>query len=155
MWIAAGIVSMNQPKTLIGWSQKVKQSVDLRTLTGHTDIRTAGVKAGAKSFVSLNQNMVTPQASTGNRGKRLVRVADRFAGRGCWKKQRPFCNGADRKWQLLCEKQADFQQVMKGEKAGRTIVWGNRKRTWEKSRVHPQPPWNIGTRSTGNDANGR
>jgi hypothetical protein len=80
------------------------------------------VKAGAKSFVSLNQNMVTPQASSGNRGKRLVRVADRFVGRGCWKKQRPFCNGADRKWQLLCDKQADFQLVMKGEKAGRTIV---------------------------------
>jgi len=55
-------------------------------------------------------------------GKRLVRVAGRFAGRGCWKKQKPLCNGADRKWQLLCDKQADFQQVMKGEKAGRTIV---------------------------------
>jgi hypothetical protein len=34
----------------------------------------------------------------------------------------PLCNGADRKWQLLCDKQADFQQVMKGEKAGKTIV---------------------------------
>jgi len=80
------------------------------------------VKAGAKSFVSLHQNMGTPQASSENRGKRLARVADRSAGRGCWKKQMPFCNGADRKWQLLCDKQADFQQVMKGEKAGRTIV---------------------------------
>jgi transposase-like protein len=28
------------------------------------DIRTAGVKAGARSFVSLNQNMGTPQASS-------------------------------------------------------------------------------------------
>jgi hypothetical protein len=56
-------------------------------LRGHTDIRTAGVKAGAKSFVLLNQNMVTPQASSGNWGKRLARVADRFAGRGCWKKR--------------------------------------------------------------------
>jgi hypothetical protein len=91
-------------------------------LTGHTDIQTAGVKAGAKSFVSLNQNMETPLASPVLWGKRLARVADRFTGRGCWKKQRPFCNGADRKWQLLCDKQADFQQVMKGEKAGRTIV---------------------------------
>ena len=80
------------------------------------------MKAGAKSFVSLNQNMATPQVSPENRGKRLVSVADRFVGRGCWKKQRPLCNGADRKWQLLCDKQADFQQVMKGEKAGRTIV---------------------------------
>jgi len=25
-------------------------------------------------------------------------------------------------WQLLCDKQADFQQVMKDEKAGRTII---------------------------------
>jgi hypothetical protein len=66
--------------------------------------------------------MVTPQASSSDRGKRLARVADRFAGRGCWKKQRPFCNGADKKRQLLCDKQADFQQVMKDEKAGRTIV---------------------------------
>jgi hypothetical protein len=66
--------------------------------------------------------MVTPQASSGSRGKQLARVADRATGRGCWKKQRPFCNGADKKWQLLCDKQADFQQVMKGEKAGRTIV---------------------------------
>jgi hypothetical protein len=91
-------------------------------VTGHTDIQTAGVKARAKSFLSLNQNMVTPQASPENRGKRLARVAERVAGRGCWKKQRPFCNGADRKRQLLCDKQADFQQVMKGEKAGRTIL---------------------------------
>jgi hypothetical protein len=34
----------------------------------------------------------------------------------------PFCNETDRKWQLLCDKQADFQQVMTDEKAGRTIV---------------------------------
>jgi hypothetical protein len=66
--------------------------------------------------------METPSTSPGNRGKRLARVADRFAGRGCWKKQRPFRNGADRKRQLPCDEQADFQQVMKDEKAGRTIV---------------------------------
>jgi hypothetical protein len=66
--------------------------------------------------------METPLASPENRGKRLARVADRLVGRGCWKKQRPFCNGTDRKRQLLCDKQADFQQVMKDEKAGRTIL---------------------------------
>jgi hypothetical protein len=66
--------------------------------------------------------METPLASPEDRGKRLVRVVDRFAGKGCWKKQRPLCNGSDKKWQLLCDKQADFQQVMKGEKAGRTVV---------------------------------
>jgi len=66
--------------------------------------------------------METPQASPRNRGKRLARVADRSTGRGCWKKLRPFCNGTDRKRQLLCDEQADFQQVMKDEKAGRTIV---------------------------------
>ena len=85
-------------------------------------MQTAGVKAGAKSVLSLNQNMTTPLGSPENRGKCLARVADRFAGRGCWKKQRPLCNGADRKRQLLCDKQADFQQVMKDERAGRTIV---------------------------------
>jgi CDGSH-type Zn-finger protein len=66
--------------------------------------------------------MRTPLTSQRDQGKRLARVADRFAGRGCWKKQRPFCNGADRKWQLPCDKQANFQQVMKDEKAGRTII---------------------------------
>jgi hypothetical protein len=80
------------------------------------------VKAGAKSFLSLNQNMETPLTSPRNRGKRFARVADRTAGRGCWKKRMPLCNGADRKRQLLCDKQADFQQVMKDEKAGRTIA---------------------------------
>jgi hypothetical protein len=66
--------------------------------------------------------METPQASPENQGRRLARVADRFAGRGCWKKQKPSCNGTDRKRQLLCDKQADFQQVMKDDKAGRTIL---------------------------------
>jgi len=66
--------------------------------------------------------METPQASPENRGTRLARVADWFAGKGCWKKQKLFCNGTDRKRQLLCDKQADFQQVMKDEKAGRTIL---------------------------------
>jgi hypothetical protein len=96
--------------------------VDLITLIGHTDIQIAGVKAGAKSFLSLHQNMETPLTSPVIWGKRLARVADRSTGRGCWKKQMPFCNETDRKWQLLCDKQADFQQVMTDEKAGRTIV---------------------------------
>ena len=39
------------------------QSVDLITATGHADIQTAGVKVGAKSVLSLNQNMETPLAS--------------------------------------------------------------------------------------------
>jgi hypothetical protein len=41
----------------------VKQSVDLITATGHTDTQTAGAKAGAKSVLSLKQNMETPLAS--------------------------------------------------------------------------------------------
>jgi hypothetical protein len=94
----------------------------LITLTGHPDIQTAGAKVGAKSVLSLNQNMETPLASPEDRGRRLARVADRFAVRGCWKKQKPFCNGTDRKGQLLCVKQADFRRVMKDEKAGRTIL---------------------------------
>lgn len=100
----------------------MKQSVGPITSTVHTDIQTAGVKAGAKSVLSLNQNMETPLVSLGIRGRRLARDVDGLAGRGCWKKQRPPCNGADRKRQLLCGKQADFQQVMKGERAGRTIL---------------------------------
>lgn len=34
---------------------------------------------------TFNQNMGTPLASPGNRGKRLARVVGRFARRGCWK----------------------------------------------------------------------
>jgi hypothetical protein len=65
--------------------------------------------------------METPLASPEIGGKRLARVADRVVGRGCWKKQKSFCNGTNRKRQLPCDKQADFQQVMKDEEAGRTI----------------------------------
>jgi hypothetical protein len=97
------------------------QSVDLITRDrshGHPDCRCEG---GAKSALSLNQNMEARRASSVIRGT-LARIADRLAGRGCWKKQRPFCDGADRKRQLLCDEQADFQQVMNDEKAGRTII---------------------------------
>jgi hypothetical protein len=73
---------MDQPKRLTGSSQKVKQSVDLITATGHTDIQTAGVNAGAKSFLSLNQNMGTQLAS------RVIGKAPRKCRRQvCWERR--------------------------------------------------------------------
>jgi len=60
-------------------------------------------------LASRNRGSASQESPTGLRERML-------------KKQRPLCNGADRKRQLLCNKQADFQQVMKGEKAGKTIL---------------------------------
>ena len=77
---------------------------------------------GAKSVLSLNWNMETPLASpeigesasqespTGLRGE----DAGKSKGRSVMERIGM--------WQLLCDKQADFQQVMKDEKAGRTII---------------------------------
>jgi hypothetical protein len=66
--------------------------------------------------------MEIPLASPGNRESASQESPTGLRGEDAGKKQRPICNGTDRKRQLLCDKQADFQQVMKDEKAGRTIV---------------------------------
>ena len=51
-----------------------------------------------------------------------------IAGRGCWKKPRPFRNGMDRDGSIVppC-KRADFQRVVRDEKAGRTRA----RRKWQ------------------------
>lgn len=61
-----------------------------------------------------------------------VRDADGAAGRGCWRKQRPLCNGADRRGAELGDimplrKQAHFQLVVRDERDGRTALGGNGK----------------------------
>jgi hypothetical protein len=43
-----------------------------------------------------------------------------------WRKRRPLCNGADR-GEALPRKRADFQQVVRYERTGRTFIGGNRK----------------------------
>jgi hypothetical protein len=72
--------------------------------------------------MSSQRNRINPASRLTVEAGVIARCAVEVTGRGCWKKQRPLCNGADRKRQLLCDKQADFQLVMKDEKAGRTIA---------------------------------
>ena len=115
-----------EPKALTGSNQKVRSRLphaDLR----HTNVMTAGAKTGAKSFVSSEQNMVNPsfrlmEAGSSQDGLLGCRVAD--AG----KRKRHFCNGMDRSCNITppC-KRADFQQVMRDERTGKTFRGGNRK----------------------------
>jgi len=57
-----------------------------------------------------------------------ARNADGMAGRGCWKKQKPPCNGVDKDCNIVppC-KRADFQRVVRDERAGGTCIGGNSK----------------------------
>jgi hypothetical protein len=50
------------------------------------------------------------------------------AGRGCWKKRMPFCNGTDRDCNIVppC-KRADFRRVVRDERTRRTFTGGNGK----------------------------
>jgi hypothetical protein len=88
----------------------------------------AGVEAGANSFVSWSPNIVNPTFRLRVKAGVSARAADGMAGRGCWKKRTPFCNGADRSWNITPpRKRADFQRVVRDERAGRTFPGGNRK----------------------------
>ena len=88
----------------------------------------AGVEAGADSFMSLQPNIANPTSRLRVKAGASARNADGMAGRGCWRKQRPFCNGTDRSCNITppC-KRADFQRVVRDERAGRTFTGGNRK----------------------------
>jgi len=87
-----------------------------------------GVEAGAKSFLSLQPNIVNPTFRLRVKAGASARKADGMAGRGCWRKRRPFCNGTDRSCKITppC-KRADFHLVVRDEKTGRTCAGGNRK----------------------------
>ena len=88
----------------------------------------AGVKAGAKSFMSWQSNIATLTFRLPVEAGVAARNADGMAGRGCWKKQRPFCNGTDRGSNIALPcKRAYFQRVVRDETAGRTFMGGNRK----------------------------
>jgi hypothetical protein len=85
-------------------------------------------KAGINSFVSLETNIVNPTFRPGSGAGASARNAEGMAGRGCWKKRRPFCNGADRGCNITppC-KRADFQRVVRDERTRRTFTGGNSK----------------------------
>ena len=115
--LLTGIVSSEEPKTLIGSGQN-RHAVGCSNLSlEHTDIETAGVEAGAKAFVSLKSNIVNPTSRLGSEAGASARNADEMAGRGDWRKRKPLCNGADRNGTIIppC-KRADFQLVVGDEK---------------------------------------
>ena len=88
----------------------------------------AGVEAGANSSMSWQPNIVNPTSRLRVKAGASARTTDGMAGRGCWRKRRPFCNGTDRSCNITppC-KRADFQRVVRDEIAGRTFTGGNRK----------------------------
>ena len=121
-------VKRNKPKTLTGLRQKAKQSVASCFAWGTRTFRTAGEETGTNSFMLLERNTVNPTFRPGFGAGASARNADGMAGRGCWKKRRPFCNGADRSCDITPpRKRADFQRVVRDETTGRTFAGGNRK----------------------------
>lgn len=124
-----GTVILKEPKMLSGSGQNRRRSRMLhRTLGAHGHSRLPVWKAGANSFVSMKLNIVNPTSRPVFEAGASARNAEEVAGRGGWRKRRPFCNGADRSWNITppC-KRADFQLVVRDEKAGRTLSGGNSK----------------------------
>jgi hypothetical protein len=123
-----GIVTLKEPKMLSGSGQKARSWLLHRTYGAHGHKQLPVWKAGVNSFVSLQSNIVNPTFRLPVEAGASARNADGVAGRGYWKKPRPFCNGADRSCNITppC-KRADFQLVVRDERTGRTFVGGNRK----------------------------
>jgi hypothetical protein len=93
----------------------------------YTDTKAVGVEVGAKSFVSFKWNKVSPLFCLFGAGV-AARRAVGAAGKGCWKKRMPLCNGVDRGCDMTpLRKQADFQLVVVDERTYRIFAGGNRK----------------------------
>ena len=117
----------DEPKTLTGSSQKVTQQDAPSVCLEHADNKAVGVQAGTNSFVSIQRNMVNPTSRLDEAGA-VARLSVEMAGKGSWSKRMPFCNRMDRSCNITpLRKQADFQQVVRHETAGRTFAGGNRK----------------------------
>lgn len=68
--------------------------------------------------MSLMRNVVSPYFRLA-RGRQVARQTDGNAGKGCWKKRRPICNGSDKGSKFaLTRKSADFRRVSNDEKSG-------------------------------------
>lgn len=70
---------------------------------GHTDMCAVGVDPGTNPFVFGIRNMVNPLSSLSIEGRFAARRADKAAGKGSWRKQRPSGNRADRSAVVPCE----------------------------------------------------
>ncbi len=121
-------VILNEPKMLTGSGQKARNRLFHCKHGTHGHSRLPVWYAGANSFVSLETNIVNPTFRLGCGAGASARNADGMAGRGCWKKRRPLCNGADRGCNITppC-KRADFQRVVRDEITRRTFTGGNSK----------------------------
>ena len=116
-----------EPKTLTGSSQKARSRLLPPETWSTRTFMAAGVQAGTKSFVSCKQNGINPMPRRNAAGV-TARCAVEAAGKGGWKKQRPFCNGTDRSCKITpLRKQADFQLVVDDERTYRTFAGGNGK----------------------------
>ena len=113
---------------LTGSGQKARSRLFQCTYGTHGHSRLPVWYAGADSFVSLELNIVNPTFRPGSGAGASARNADGVAGRGDWKKRKPFCNGADRDCNIIppC-KRADFQLVVRDERTRRTFRGGNSK----------------------------
>lgn len=91
----------DEPKTLTGSSQKGNAVGCSTSALEHTDVRTAGVEVGTKSFMSLERNMLSPTSRLKEAGA-IVRCAVGVAGKGGWRKRMPVCNESDKSCNKLC-----------------------------------------------------
>jgi hypothetical protein len=123
----ADIVSPDEPKALTGSSQNRHAVGCLNDALGHADRDTAGVMQGLNHHEFLVRKRLNPTSRLSEAGS-VARPADGMAGRGCWRKRKPSCNGRDRGCDITpLRKQADFQRVARYERTGRTTAGGNRK----------------------------
>jgi len=107
---------------------KWQRSRRLRLTTeAHGHSRLPVYRTGANSFVSMQSNLVNPTFRPGSGAGASARNADGVAGRGDWRKPKPFCNGADRDDFIPLRKQAHFQLVARDEKTRGTFAGENRK----------------------------
>jgi hypothetical protein len=89
--------------------------------------QTAGVQAGTNSSMLLERNTANLTFRPLGAGV-VARPTVGVAGRGSWNKRMLSGNRADRGCNITpLRKQADFQQVVRHETAGRTFIGGNRK----------------------------
>jgi hypothetical protein len=88
----------NEPKMLTGSSQNRQRSRLLLRSMEHTDIPDCRCeRQGLNHSCHWQSEHVNPTSRLGlPRQARPQGTLTGMAGRGCWKKRRPFCNGADR-----------------------------------------------------------
>jgi hypothetical protein len=117
-----------EPKMLTGSGQKARSRLLHRRLGAHGHLRLPVWTAGTKSFMSSQRNRISPAFRLDIEAGASARNADGMADKGGWKKRTPFCNGADRDYNIVppC-KRADFQRVIRDERTRRTFTGGNRK----------------------------